>query len=216
MREAILHLSDDQLDRIGLGDVVEAARAAGLRDLTELVCHGPGGVVLFRVDERLDEASFADLDGVEWLERLAADRDGVTYLCKVEAPCLPADFAPDDLGLAHDVDAVRPGGVDLSVIGPQDDLGESVAAASDAGMDLLLERLGDYRGGPTALEALTERQREVVETAYAMGYFEVPRAASTEEIAAELDLDASTVSEHLQRAEHNLLARLVGPRIDRG
>lgn len=42
-----------------------------------------------------------------------------------------------------------------------------------------------------------------------MGYYDVPRNASTEEVAAELELDGSTVSEHLQRAERNVLRRVL-------
>jgi len=42
-----------------------------------------------------------------------------------------------------------------------------------------------------------------------MGYYEVPKQVSSEEIAAELDLDPSTVAEHLQRAERNLLGQLL-------
>jgi predicted DNA binding protein len=40
-----------------------------------------------------------------------------------------------------------------------------------------------------------------------MGYFAVPREVSTDEIAGELGLDSSTVAEHLQRAEKNLLSK---------
>jgi len=53
------------------------------------------------------------------------------------------------------------------------------------------------------------RQREVIETAWERGYYEVPKAVSTEELATELELDPSTVSEHLQRAERNLLGQLL-------
>jgi predicted DNA binding protein len=53
---------------------------------------------------------------------------------------------------------------------------------------------------------LTARQREVIQTAFDLGYYEVPRAASTETVADELGLDSSTVAEHLQRAERNLLS----------
>lgn len=212
MREAILHLSDEQLGEIGLGDVVSAARQSGLRDLTELVCNGPGGIIMFQVSEPMPEDEFGDFEAVEWWERLSASDDGVTYLCKIDAPGLPDDFAPDDLGLAHDVSGVRAGGVDLAVIGSQETISESVAAASDAGMDLLLERLTEFEGDATALDALTGRQREIVETAYSMGYYDVPRQASSETIAEEVDLDPSTVAEHLQRAERNLMAVIFGKR----
>ena len=58
-------------------------------------------------------------------------------------------------------------------------------------------------------EELTDRQREVVETASEAGYYEV-REASTAAVAEELGLDPSTVPEHLQRAERNLLTHHIG------
>lgn len=48
----------------------------------------------------------------------------------------------------------------------------------------------------------------MVRTAYDLGYYETPRRADHEEIAAELDLAASTVSEHLRKAERRLVADL--------
>lgn len=48
-----------------------------------------------------------------------------------------------------------------------------------------------------------------MQTAFNMGYYEVPREVSTEEIAAELGLDPSTVTEHLQRAERTVLSQLL-------
>ena len=212
MREAILHLSDEQLRTIGLGDVVSAARQSGLRDLTELVCHGPGGIIMFRVSQPMPEDEFGDFESVEWWERTSTSEDGVTYLCKINAPGLPEDFAPNDLGLAHDISDVRTGGVDLTVIGSHETISQSVAAASDAGMDLLLERLTEFQGNASALDALTDRQRKVVETAYDTGYYDVPKQASSKTIAEELDLDPSTVAEHLQRAERNLLTQIFGKR----
>lgn len=53
---------------------------------------------------------------------------------------------------------------------------------------------------------LTERQLEVVRTAYRMGYFERPRGANATEVAAELGVDPSTFSEHLASAQRKLLA----------
>jgi len=52
---------------------------------------------------------------------------------------------------------------------------------------------------------LTARQREVLETAYDMGYFDRPRRANASEIAGELGIDPSTFSEHLAAAEGKIL-----------
>lgn len=53
---------------------------------------------------------------------------------------------------------------------------------------------------------LTDRQLEVVSTAYEMGYFERPRRANATEVAETLDVSPSTVTEHLAAAERKLLA----------
>ena len=52
---------------------------------------------------------------------------------------------------------------------------------------------------------LTMRQREVLRTAYRMGYFERPRDANAETVAAELDISPSTFAEHLATAQRKLL-----------
>lgn len=208
MREAILHLSDSQLAAAGLEDLIEAVRTAGFRDATELVCHGPGGIILLQVEEPLPETDLDSVDAVVWWERLATSASGVTYLCKVSAPALAEDFPIHEHGVAHDVADVCEGGLEFSVIGTQEEIGQTVATAGEAGLNVLLERLTDYRGPTSHLDSLTDRQREIVQTAYSMGYYEVPREASTDEIAQEVDLDPSTVAEHLQRAERNLLSQL--------
>ncbi len=53
--------------------------------------------------------------------------------------------------------------------------------------------------------ALTDRQREVLETAHRMGYFEHPREANATEVSAALDINRSTFAEHLAAAQSKLL-----------
>lgn len=52
---------------------------------------------------------------------------------------------------------------------------------------------------------VTARQREVLETAVRAGYFEVPRACTLEDVAAELDVDKSTVSGVLRRGQSRIV-----------
>lgn len=54
-------------------------------------------------------------------------------------------------------------------------------------------------------DGLTDRQQEALRTAYELGYFEIPRRASLEDVAAELDISASSVSERLRRAQTQLI-----------
>lgn len=59
---------------------------------------------------------------------------------------------------------------------------------------------------------LTDRQREVLETAARKGYFAVPRTCTLAEVAESLDIDKSTASTVLRRGEQRLVSWfLTGP-----
>lgn len=52
---------------------------------------------------------------------------------------------------------------------------------------------------------LTARQLEVLQTAYELGYFERPKRANATELADELGISQSTLTEHLVTAQRKLL-----------
>ncbi len=55
---------------------------------------------------------------------------------------------------------------------------------------------------------MTERQREALEAALSVGYYEVPREADHEAVADAIDCAPSTAAEHLRRGEANALRAL--------
>lgn len=57
-------------------------------------------------------------------------------------------------------------------------------------------------------DRLTERQYEVLVAAYAAGYFDWPRQQSGEEVADELGVSLSTLSQHLRVAERKIFSLL--------
>lgn len=59
------------------------------------------------------------------------------------------------------------------------------------------------------LDSIPARQRDVLNTAVSMGYFEIPREATLEEIAEELDITKTTASNHLRKAEKRIVEFLV-------
>lgn len=72
-----------------------------------------------------------------------------------------------------------------------------------------LHRLTRDRTAESPGDGLTNRQHEALRTAYELGYFDVPRRTSLEEIAAELDISASSVSERLRRAQTQIVQETV-------
>ncbi|SER19118.1 helix-turn-helix domain-containing protein [Natrinema salaciae] len=57
---------------------------------------------------------------------------------------------------------------------------------------------------------LTTRQQEVLRTAVEIGYYDVPKRATHQDIANELDCATSTVDEHLRKAESSVFLSLLG------
>ncbi|WP_254768050.1 PAS domain S-box protein [Salinilacihabitans rarus] len=67
---------------------------------------------------------------------------------------------------------------------------------------------GPYREPVSALEDLTDRQREVVQAAYHGGFFEWPRQATGEEVADSLGISPPAFHNHVRTAERKLFAAL--------
>jgi predicted DNA binding protein len=74
------------------------------------------------------------------------------------------------------------------------------------GIDIEIEQIGQF---PSTAEdrsiGLSDRQRETIETALAMGYYDQPRKATHADIAAELECASNTVTVHLQKGEAKLI-----------
>lgn len=66
-----------------------------------------------------------------------------------------------------------------------------------------LYRLVDTTAGPD--RHLTDRQREALLTAHEMGYFDIPRGARLQEVASELGITSSSLSERLRRAQSQVV-----------
>ena len=208
MREAIVTLSDAELEAIGFEGLVTRIRAAGVRDVELLEDRGRTCVPQVTVEERLDVEELAELECVDRCELVAETGETYRYLLELTATELPEDVTDDHESLLGDCGTeVTDRGVLVSLVGSQAAIREMLRDYETAGATPDLLKLAAYEGEGDALEDLTARQREVLETAYELGFYEVPREASTEEVAGELDLDPATVAEHLQRAERNLLTR---------
>ncbi|WP_226023905.1 helix-turn-helix domain-containing protein [Halomicrobium salinisoli] len=210
MREAAVSVTDAELAAMGIDELLALTRAAGLLAVEELACRGDGAVLQVTVEARLDEER---LDALDWIDQWThvAERDNShLYVVSFTAPELPESLGETAADLVGTCDpAVDERGATMSLVGPHDAVTGQIREYEDAGVSPDLRRFGAYDGPDRPLDDLTARQREVIETAWELGYYEVPREATADDVAAELGLDASTVTEHLQRAERNLLGRLL-------
>lgn len=207
MRQAVLSVDHETLAEFGFA----VFQDAGLLDVEILSCEGPRGVSRIHVEEQPDERRLDDLETIEWWEHVSDEGAEHVYLVEMNVAERLATIGVDADGVLRAERAeVHERGFSIDQAGSQEQLSDMFADMKAAGFDISLEKLRDYRVQETHLDTLTDRQHEVLEVAYELGYYDVPRGSSTAEVAAELGVDGSTVAEHLQRAEHNLLETLLG------
>ncbi|TMT87672.1 bacterio-opsin activator [Haloterrigena sp. H1] len=97
--------------------------------------------------------------------------------------------------------------VRFSVVGEPPDIRQALADVPD-GIETTVDRVGEYDGCDAAVGALTSRQREALRVARSLGYFDVPRTASVEDVAAALECAPGTAAEHLRKAEATVIDAL--------
>jgi len=136
------------------------------------------------------------------------DRSCYVYVRDATTGPLRELFAPVSSGgllVVPPVTYEPDGTVVFSMFGPDDELQDAVTSVP-APLEVTIEAVGGLADTTAAVEAtLTNRQREIATTAVTMGYYDVPRTASQEDIADELDCAPSTVAEHLRKAESRIM-----------
>lgn len=101
------------------------------------------------------------------------------------------------------------GAATVTVVGPEPDIERVIADVPD-GLAVDIEAVG----GPAVredgvLSRLSDRQREALEAALEVGYYELPRRSTTEDVAAVMGCRPSTAAEHLRKAESKLVLALL-------
>jgi predicted DNA binding protein len=87
------------------------------------------------------------------------------------------------------------------MIGETSEVLRTALADLPPALDVTVERIGPYPDGGELVSLLTDRQREVLDVALDLGYYDVPRGATHRDVAERLGLSVGTVSEHLQKIE---------------
>lgn len=80
------------------------------------------------------------------------------------------------------------------------------AACSDVGIDVRVHKLRHTDTDGNAFVGLTEKQQDILTTAYEGGYFDVPRNMSQDELADQLGVSKSAVSQRVRRALEQLIS----------
>lgn len=188
-------------------DAVEEARVLEVNTTAEGV-----ETLLIAIDG--DHSTFAaratETAGVESVEVSAVAEDRAYAMLVMRSPETQLFDRIHEIG--NDVGMVvrtpfvyRDGAMYGSAVGDPEPLQRALEKMPEE-IDVRIDEIGTFTGGlddPTT--RLSERQREAVVAANELGYYDTPRGATHEDVAAELDCSAQTAGDHLRKAESKLL-----------
>lgn len=168
---------------------------------------GETGTGLIRVtgDAAGVSADMKRQEGITSLSVLdASDGEALIQFDTIEPMVL---LAAEEAGLPIEPPVrIRKGEATLDVTAPHERLSALGDQLETFGMDYTVEHVYDSFDPETLL---TDRQRRALTTAVERGYYDTPRECTLTDLAAELDVAKSTLSEVLHRAEGTVLKRIV-------
>lgn len=193
--------------------LADATRKAGSRVDARPPLRRDDGYALLHfstTDEAVGDLLNAD-DRVRYLHGSRAETR-LNYRCLSKRRCVVHDLV--DLGFLVESVHYRSGVEKYAGAVVGHDVLEGVLEAAGDTVGVSIERispLGDEGDDPIAKRwDLTPAQEEAVRIAFALGYFEVPRAVTASDVADELGISKSAFLERLRRAQQALLAQVLG------
>lgn len=140
-------------------------------------------------------------EDVDELDVLSMEQDSLLVSVK---SCETALFDPIlDAGVALQTPfRIRRGEAEWTITASRSRLSDLATQLDATGVSFEVQYVNDDVSNGSAV--LTDRQREVLAGAVEMGYFEIPREAGLDEVAAAFDISKSTCSDILRRGQANV------------
>ncbi|WIV66985.1 helix-turn-helix domain-containing protein [Natrialbaceae archaeon AArc-T1-2] len=188
--------------------LAEATQAVGVEIHAQPPQLRADGYALLQFSSPRDDELKRVLDDDDRIRYLhVAETDGrYRYRCLSKEPCIVHKLI--DGGLIVENLRYRDGAATFfgAVVGR--DVLKGVMETAGETVGVRLERVyplqSDAEGSPSQRWDITPPQEACVRTALEMGYFSIPREASSEEVADELGISKSAFLERLRRAEETL------------
>ncbi|AUV80282.1 helix-turn-helix domain-containing protein [Salinigranum rubrum] len=191
-----------------IGEVSSAYPASVFRVLAALPAddRGVGLLEITSEEMRAVLTAIEEHAGIDDVELLQAGQNEALVQFETTQPFLLMAVRNSMVPLELPLDIVG-GQAELELTAAQSRLAELTTQLEEFGMSYEVEYL---RQSPTSSELLTTRQRDLLDRAVEHGYYDTPRGCTLTELAEELDLAKSTLSERLHRIEGTVLKEFAG------
>lgn len=148
------------------------------------------------------------------IETLYTEKDGSLVVFIEGRSCVPPppkDIEIPKMLMIHPPDFLDVDRMKVELVGKEDEISKFLQYTdklSNNSFKILGLTSIDTKG-ESLLSKLTSRQRQILLTGYALGYYDVPRRISSDELSRHLNIDKSTIVEHLRKAERKLIGGII-------
>jgi predicted DNA binding protein len=119
-------------------------------------------------------------------------------------------FQESDLGLIHTIPTIiSPDKFTISMMGERNNLADFVEMMKKVGtIRKMAFRRAAYQKADL-LAVLTEKQREVMVTAFQNGYYDYPKKISSKQLCRKVSISKPTLLQHMRKAEGRILKEIM-------
>ncbi len=105
----------------------------------------------------------------------------------------------------------RDGKIRITFLGNQKQMRELISRVEEHGFSCKVVSAMDAKfSSISPLVYLTEKQRDILTSAFRLGYYDIPKRLDSDQLAEHLNLANSTVVEHIRKAQRRILAGMLG------
>ena len=219
MRRLILEVSEKELSKVGI-EIPPFQKIKSLELLHFLRQDREEFAAIWRVAFKYPSSKIEDLlaDGflVE-VQLLEKEKNGTYTIFMRGGPILSSVLSSVGVsaGYLFPPLGIRDGKLKISFLGSTRQVGDFLEKINAKGIRYKVVMLSDASFSiDSPLNQLTEKQREVLVTAYKLGYYDIPRRINSDQLAGKLGIVNSTLVEHLRKAEQRLLVNVLTQRND--
>lgn len=211
MRRVVMELPEQDIKKLG-GYTAELSRDVDSLEVVHHVRHGTeGSAIICKIKPKDDGPKIHDLKfRFRKFEVLSEESDGfLVYLEAEAAPLSPGGPKPPTVYLNFPFE-IRAGTRRVTFLGDSVELKKLFRWLEETGVRFKVLSNSDARSSPdSALNSLSEQQRQALLSAYVEGYYEVPRRVNLDALAKRQRVNKSTFAEHLMRAENRVISQIL-------
>jgi predicted DNA binding protein len=214
MRQLILEVSEKEFLKIGI-EIPPVEKIKSLELLYFLRQTREEFAAISRVEFKDSNSKVEDLLDGSYLsdaQVLEKQKNGAYIIFVRSGPSLSPVLSSIGIesGFLFPPLGIGDGKVKFSFVGNEQQIKAFLEGIDLIGIRYKILLISDLNFSPTSpLNKLTEKQRDVLITAYRMGYYDIPRRTTSLKLAEKLGLGDATVVEHLRKAEQRLIKQII-------